>query len=169
MSGSARRWVPVLVAVVVALVGALLLASQIGGLLRGRAELASLRERGVRVPAHARLTVRCSEGRGLSCDTTAVWLEFDSTPGRPVSVPEERIDGSLYVPSGRREAGDRVATTVVSDPADPDTAQPAGALNQSVLDLAVHHWLGLTVGLVLLGGGITAAVGGWPRRTEGLS
>jgi hypothetical protein len=159
----------VLVAVVVALVGILLLTSQVDGLRRGRAELASLRERGVRVPAHARLTVRCSEGRGLSCDTTAVWLEFDSAPGRPVSVAEKKIDGSLYVPSGRREAGDRVATTVVRDPADLETAQSAGALNQSVLDLAVHHWPALTIGLVLLGGGITAAVGGWPRRTEGLS
>ncbi|MFF4347462.1 DUF3592 domain-containing protein [Streptomyces sp. NPDC001530] len=163
--GQARRWWPAATAVTVALIGGLLLAGQMRQLHHGEAELAALRHHGRHASAHATLdTAFSSGGRGTSCETSSVWLDFTDATGDPVSEPEETIGGSLYVPHGSPDREGRVATTVVYDPAHPDRAQAVGALEQSVLDLARHHWLALTVALALLGAGITGGIAAWPRR-----
>lgn len=146
----------------VALIGALLLAGQIKHVWDGHAELAALRAHGLHARAEASLSTTCSQGRGISCETSSVWLDFTDADGDSISAPETAIDGSLYVPHGDRDAEDRVATTVVYDRVNPYEAQPAGALDQGVLDLAVHHWIAWTLALALLGGGITGAIVAWP-------
>ncbi|WP_369248046.1 DUF3592 domain-containing protein [Streptomyces sp. R41] len=166
VDGPARRWWPAAAAVTVALIGGLLLAGQILQLQHGDAELAALRDHGRHTSAHATLATACSfGGRGTSCDTSSVWLDFTDTAGQPVTEPEEAIDGSLYVPHGPRDPEGRVATTVVYDPAHPDQAQAQGALDQGFLDLATHHWAALTLALVLLGAGISGGIATWPQRT----
>ncbi|MFF1769685.1 hypothetical protein [Streptomyces sp. NPDC058249] len=166
--GAIRRWWPAAAALTVTLIGCLLLAGQIHQLQHGDAELAALRGHGRHTSAHATVQTLCSSGaRGsTACGTSSVWLDFKDASGDPVSEPEDAIDGSLYVPHGTRDAEGRVATTVVYDPSSPDLAQPAGALDQGVLDLATHHWLALTFALALLGGGVTGAVAAWPQRTR---
>lgn len=158
-----RRWWTTAAAATVALIGALLLSGQIKHIWDGHSELAALRAHGLHARAEASLSTTCSRGRGISCETSSVWLDFNDADGDPVSVPETAIDGSLYVPHGRRDAEDRVATTVVYNRTDPYQAQPAGALDQSVLDLAAHRWLALTIALALLGAGIAGTVAAWPQ------
>ncbi|MGY0057547.1 hypothetical protein ACWY4P_13430 [Streptomyces sp. LZ34] len=162
MESPLRRWWSTAAAVAVALIGALLLAGQVKQVWNGHAELAALRAHGLHARAQASLTTTCSQGRGISCTTSSVWLDFIDADGDPVTVPEKAIDGSLYVPHGHRDTEDRVATTVVYDRADPYEAQPAGALDQSVLDLAARHWIALTIALALLGAGVTGAIAAWP-------
>jgi hypothetical protein len=166
VEGPVRRWWPVAAALTVALIGGLLLTGHILRLQHGDAELTALRDHGRHTSADATLAIACSTGgRGTSCATSSVWLDFTDTAGRPVAEPEEAIDGSLYVPHGPRDAEGRVATTVVYNPAHPERAQAAGALNQGVLDLATHHWVALTLALVLLGAGISGGIAAWPQRT----
>ncbi|WP_055413909.1 MULTISPECIES: hypothetical protein [Streptomyces] len=164
MESPLRRWWTTAAAVTVALIGALLLAGQVKHVWDGHAELAALRAHGLHSRAQASLTTSCTQGRGISCQTSSVWLDFIDADGDSVSVPEEAIDGSLYVPHGHRDAEDRVATTVVYDRANPYEAQPAGALDQSVLDLAAHRWIAWTIALALLGGGTAGAIAAWPPR-----
>lgn len=161
-----RRWWPTAAAVAVTLVGVFVLTIQVLQLWHSDEELASLRGHGRHTSARATLTTHCSSaGRGgYSCDTSSVWLDFTDATGTPVSTTEQAIDGSLYVPHGHRDAEGQVRTTVVYDPADPYRAQAAGALDQGVLDLATHQWIALTIGLVLLGGGISGGVAAWPQR-----
>lgn len=166
MKSLLHRWGTTAVAVTVALIGALLLAGQVKHVWDGHTELAALRAHGLHARAQASLTTSCTQGRGISCHTSSVWLDFHDADGDSVSVPEETIDGSLYVPHGHRDAEDRVATTVVYDRANPYEAQPAGALDQSVLDLAAHHWIAWTIALALLGGGTAAAIAAWPPRSR---
>ncbi|WP_330306117.1 MULTISPECIES: DUF3592 domain-containing protein [unclassified Streptomyces] len=162
------RWWPTAAAVTVALFGVLILTIQIRQLHGSYQELANLREHGRHTTAHATVSTTCSSGvRDTTCDTSSVWLDFNDTSGDPVDEPEETIDGSLYVPDGHRDAEGRVATTVVYDPAHPDLAQAEGALDQGVLDLATHHWIALTIGLVALGAGISGGVAAWPPRRAG--
>lgn len=165
MESALRRWWPTAAAVTVALVGALLLASQVEHIRDGRGELAALRAHGLHARAQATLSTTCSTGRGTTCETSSVWLDFTDAAGDPVSVPETPVDGSLYVPRGHRDAEGHVATTVVYDRADPYDAQPAGALAQDPLDLASHHWLALTLALALLGGGIISTIAAWPPHS----
>jgi hypothetical protein len=164
VEGLVRRWWPVVAAVTVALIGGLLLTGQIRQLVDGRNQLAALRDHGRHASAHASLSSVCSSGRGISCKTSSVWLDFTDAAGEPIDEPEPAIDGSLYVPHGPRDAENRVATTVVYDPEFPERAQAAGALDQGVLDLATHHWIALTIALALLGGGICGGVATWPQR-----
>ncbi|KOV56870.1 DUF3592 domain-containing protein [Streptomyces sp. MMG1121] len=164
-----RRWWPTAAAVAVALVGVLVLTIQVRRLQEGRDELSALRAHGRHAPAHATLSTSCSSGgRGTTCVTSSVWFDFTDATGESTGGEEEPIDGSLYVPHGHRDAEGRVTTTVVYDPAQPDQMEAEGALDQGVLDLATHHWMELTIGLVLLGGGLSATVASWPaRRREG--
>ncbi|OPF78482.1 hypothetical protein VT50_0218870 [Streptomyces antioxidans] len=167
MESLLRRWRTTVAAAAVTLIGALVLTAQISELSSGERELSALRDHGQRVRARATLTTSCTEARQeIDCTTSSVRLDFTDRSGVPVSAREKTIDGSLYVPQGHRDGAGRVPTTVVYDRADPYRAQAAGALDQGVLDLASHHWIAWTVGLVLLGGGVTGGVAAWPERAE---
>jgi hypothetical protein len=59
-----------------------------------------------------------------------------------------------------------VATAVVYDPEDPNDAQAAGALDQSLLDLASNRIGSLTLVVIMIAVGGAVATGTWPSRAD---
>ncbi|MDF3300512.1 DUF3592 domain-containing protein [Streptomyces tropicalis] len=151
-----RRWGRVLAAAVTALIGAVVLTANVVHVVRAEGRISALRAHGRRVPGDAEIVRHCSGGRFTECSTTSVWLDFRDGRGIPVTAVEPRLATSLYVPAGPADADGRVRTTVVYDPAAPEEAQAAGALDWGPLDLAGHRWFAFAVGLVLAGAGAVA-------------
>ncbi|MFB7509878.1 DUF3592 domain-containing protein [Streptomyces broussonetiae] len=145
-------------AVVMAVIGAGILAVSLTEVVQGDSRISALRAHGRRVPGDASIARACSTGRGTTCSTTNVWLTFRDAQGLDEYVAEPRLAHTLYVPSGPAGDDGRVHTTVVYDPADPDDAQAAGALRWGPWDLIEHRWLTFTVGLGLAVAGSGALV-----------
>ncbi|MCA1221067.1 hypothetical protein [Streptomyces sp. 8L] len=157
-------WKPVL-ACVVAVFGAMSLAGVVKTVVEGHFELAGLRAHGAHAAGNALVMTDCGgTRRSYSCDTSAVWLDFTDAHHHRQMVREKEIASDLYEPHGKRDAELNVATTVVYDPADPDDAQPAGAVEQSVLDLARHNLSTLVITVLMAAIGACVALGSWPDR-----
>lgn len=163
--GRIRLWWKFVLAGVIGVLGILSLAGTGASVAGGRAHLADLRAHGAHAAGEARVMTHCGGGRGsYSCGTDAVWLDFTDERGRLRLVREKPVASSLYVPHGKPGADLSIATTVVYDASDPSDAQPASALDQSVLDLARHRMTALVVALLMAVLGVGAALGTWPSR-----
>ncbi|WP_030910467.1 hypothetical protein [Streptomyces sp. NRRL F-5126] len=164
--GRIRLWWKPVLAGVIGLLGILSLAGTAVSVAGGRAHLADLRAHGVHAAGEARVMTHCGGGRrSYSCSTEAVRLDFTDARGRSRLVREKPVASFLYVPHGKAGADLSIATTVVYDASDPAGAQPAAALDQSVLDLARHRTTALVVALLMALLGVGAALGTWPSRT----
>ena len=165
--GCLRLWWKAVLACAFAVTGVLSLTGQIVALFDGNADLTGLRAHGTSATAHAQLMTHCSMGTrgGTSCDTAAVWLAFTAR-NQQMLVYEKPVDGTLYVPHGHTDALAGVVTTVVYLPANPDDAQPEGALDQSILDLASQNLGSLSIAVLMITVGAGVALSTWPDHAE---